>query len=125
MPEEWCISRLTVLFKKGDPELPKNYRPIAIVPVLSKLFSGVLLARIRDTLNALQPEEHAGFRADYSCSDIVHFLRLIAEKAQEWGVPVWVASLDLEKAFDKVSHASVLRCLHEAGVGDDAHGSPS
>ena len=33
-PSSWKRSRLFVLFKKGEPELPKNYRPIAIIPVL-------------------------------------------------------------------------------------------
>ena len=119
VPEVWCKSRLVVLFKKGDATLPKNYRPIAIIPVLCKLFSGILLARTKHILDGLQEPEQAGFRPDYSCSDIVMFLRMVAEKADEWGQDVWVASLDLEKAFDKLFHASVIKHLAETGVEND------
>ena len=44
---------------------------------------------------------------------------MIAEKANEWGEEVWAASLDLEKAFDKVYHESVLSSLVDAGVESD------
>ncbi len=37
------------------------------------------------------------------------FMRMMAEKSDEWGEEVWAASLDLEKAFDKVYHSSVMR----------------
>ena len=38
-PCDWRCSRLVVIFKKGDHKLPSNYRPIAILSVLYKLFS--------------------------------------------------------------------------------------
>ena len=41
-PETWKTTKMKVLFKKGDAELPKNYRPISIIPVLAKLFSTLL-----------------------------------------------------------------------------------
>ena len=74
------------------------------------------MSRIGKQLDGLQDPEQAGFRPDYSCSDIVMFMRMIAEKADEWGEEVWAASLDLEKAFDKVYHASVISSLSEADV---------
>ena len=110
-PTSWKESRLVVLFKKGDASLPKNYRPIAIISALNKLLSGVILARVKPLLESLQAPEQAGFRPDFSCSDVVHFLRMVSEKSHEWGLEVWAASLDLEKAFDKVSHESVFYSL--------------
>ena len=93
---------MVVLFKKGDAIPPENYSPIVIIPVLCKLFSTVLLGRVGRLLDSLQDPEQGGFRPDYSCSDIIMFMRMVAEKADEWGEEVWAASLDLEKAFDKV-----------------------
>ena len=119
MPHTWCASRLTILFKKGDAKLPKNYRPIAIIPVLGKLFSGVLLQRIKPLLENLQEPEQAGFRADFSCDDVIHFLRMTAEKADEKSEQIWAVSLDLEKDFDKVLHSSVSDGLARAGVEPD------
>ena len=116
IPESWRTSRLTILFKKGCCKSLGNYRPIAVVPVLYKLFATVLLKRIQVKLDTLQPEEQTGFRATYSCSDVVHALRQVAEKSADWGLNVWIASLDLEKAFDKLYHANVDLALRDAGV---------
>ena len=33
IPEEWKVSRLIVLYKKGDASMPKNYRPIISCPL--------------------------------------------------------------------------------------------
>ena len=39
IPSWWKMTRLTVTFKKGNAKLPSNNRPIAITPILHKLFS--------------------------------------------------------------------------------------
>ena len=80
IPKSWCISKLVVLFKKGDVEEAKHYRPIAVIPVLNKLFCMILLSRIKVKLNELQPPEQAGFQPDYSCGDTIQCLRLVAER---------------------------------------------
>ena len=118
IPTSWRNSKLIVLFKKGDVKLPSNYRPIAILPVLCKLYSKVLLKRISGTLENLRTPEEIGFRKDYQCGDLIHVLRLIGEKASEWGETVWMASLDLEKAFDKLVHTAVFHGLAAAGIDD-------
>ena len=48
-PKDWKQTRLKVLFKKGDSRKAENYRPIAILPILYKLFSKVVCARVKDT----------------------------------------------------------------------------
>ena len=116
MPEDWKTNRLIVLFKKGDASLPKNYRPIMILPVLSKLFSGILLERMSEKLEEKRTPEEMGFRKRYSCSDLIHTLRMMGERAMEFGETIWMASLDLEKAFDKVLHAAVFDALDDAEV---------
>ena len=49
-------------------------------------------------------------------ADVIHILRQVAEKAQDCGLNLWLASLDLEKAFDKVLHADVDAALRNASV---------
>ena len=41
-------------------------------------------------------------------------LRLVSEKCDEWGIDLWMANLDLEKAFDRVYHHSVIEGLFKA-----------
>ena len=105
-PDEWRKSMLKVLFKKGDSNWPSNYRPISIIPVLAKLFSTMLHGRIAEILDKEFSEEQFGFRKGRGCSDAVHSLRMIIEKSLEWGEKLWIATLDVEKVFDKVHHTA-------------------
>ena len=105
-----------MLFTKGDQALPKNYRPIAIIPVFAKLYSMLILSRIQPQIDEGFPVEQAGFRPGKGCADHIHTVRMMAEKSKEWGQTVWAASLDLEKAFDKVFFEAVTDSLTSSGV---------
>lgn len=96
--------------------MPGNYRPIAIIPVLCKLYSRVVLGSMAEKIESLRTPEEIGFRRNYQCSGLIHVLRLLGEKANEWGETVWMASLDLEKAFDKLVHTAVFTGLRRAGI---------
>jgi len=115
-PASWKETKLKVLFKKGDPKLPQNYRPISIIPVMAKLFSTVIYGRIADQIQSRLSEEQFGFRKGRGCADAVHVLRMIVEKSAEWGEPLWVAALDVEKAFDRVHHSVLFDALLESGI---------
>ena len=47
VPDYWRASSIRVLFKKGEDQLPENYRPICIIPILYKRFSRVVCGRVR------------------------------------------------------------------------------
>ena len=96
--------------------MPKNYRPVAIIPVLCKLYSMLVLSRVKSQIDKVLPIEQAGFREGMGCADHIHAVRLVAEKAQEWGLTVWAGSLELEKTFDKVYIQDVEDSLTTADV---------
>ena len=73
-PETWRKTKLKVIFKKGDPELPDNYRPISIIPVLAKLYSTILYGRMRDVMDSRLADEQFGFRKGRGCSDAIHIV---------------------------------------------------
>ena len=81
----WRETKLKVIFKKGDVELPKNYRPISIIPVLAKLYSSVLYNRMRELIDGQLADEQFGFRKGRGCSDAIHILKTVIEKSAEWG----------------------------------------
>ena len=58
----------------------ENYRPISILPILLKLFSRVLCARIANILSKAQTLDQAGFRPGYSCDDHLFALTMLYEK---------------------------------------------
>lgn len=116
IPDTWKLSTLKVIFKKGDAELPQNYRPISIIPVMAKLYSAILYRRIRDHVDGRLADEQFGFRRGRGCADAVHILRTVVEKSNEWGEELWLATLDVEKAFDRVHHSSIFGALLEGEV---------
>ena len=115
-PATWKRARLAVIFKNGEPQLPKNYRPISVIPVMAKLYSAVILERIASIVESGQIDTQFGNRKGRGCSDAVHVLRMVVEKSDEWGLPLWVAALDVEKAFDRVHHYKLLEVLLGEGV---------
>ena len=52
-PAEWKHTSIKVLFKKGGPQLPGNYQPIAILPIIYKVFSRVT-STLKEFLRASQ-----------------------------------------------------------------------
>ena len=83
-PASWKRSRLTVLFKKNDPKCVKNYRPIAIIPILYKLFSRMLCNRIQsDVFTRLSPDQ-AAYRQGYSTDDHLVTVILLIERCKEF-----------------------------------------
>ena len=97
IPHEWHVARVASIFKKGDPTILENYRPIAVLPILYKLFSRVLLERIKLALSQAQSVDQAGFKSGFSCDD--HIFRRVttntlhARAARSEPSPVSVASL--------------------------------
>ena len=73
IPDEWRISKTILLFKKGDKEVPSNYRGINLLPTALKLTTRILSLR----------DEQQGFRSGRSCTDAVFVIRQITEKSIE------------------------------------------
>ena len=115
-PSQWKQTVLVVIFKDGDAQLPKNYRPISIIPIIYKLFSRLLLARVRPILDAAQSRDQAGFRSGFSVEDHLFTTTLLFEKSQEWQASFWCATLDFKKAFDTVHHSKLWDSLRQQGL---------
>jgi hypothetical protein len=116
VPSYWQQNLLKVLFKKGDPASVENYRPIAILPILYKLFSKTVCGRVNKTLAKAQSIDQAGFRSGFSCDDHLFVITLLSEMFAEFRRPLWVIAVDFRKAFDSVNHDSLWKSLLAQGV---------
>ena len=116
VPDRWRMTKIIVLYKKGEARLPENYRPICIIPALYKLFSKVLYARIKKALEAAQTRDQAGFRNAFSCDDHLFTAASLVEKCNEVGKPCWMATLDFKKAFDTIIHSSIWNALEKQSI---------
>ena len=72
-PSSWAKIIATMLYKKGDPRRPENYRYIALINSLTKLFTRILNSRLNKWLDftKLILECQSGFRKGRSCTDNV------------------------------------------------------
>ena len=109
-PEQWRRTTISVIFKSGDPRLPGNYRPIAIVPLLYKLMSRLLCNRLAALFDSQQSPDQAGFRKGFCTEDHLFTATMLHEHSYEWQLHLWAAAIDFKKAFDCVDHD----CLWEA-----------
>jgi hypothetical protein len=115
-PEQWRLAKLIVLFKKGDAADPSNYRSIAILPILYKVFSKIICNRLRIMFDNAQTADQAGFRSGYSCDDHLLTSVVIVEKAYEFNMSLWAATVDFQKAFDTVEHDSIWKAMRDIGI---------
>ena len=68
-PDSFKKSKITPLFKKGDQSLLLNYRPISLLPTISKVFERILFGQMYKYFNTnslLAEQQYAGFRKNHS-----------------------------------------------------------
>ena len=117
-PDPWKISVVIPLFKKGDASLCENYRPISLGNCLGKILDKILNKRLELWLDERQilREEQAGFRKGYSPSDRMFVLNALISKYCKGNGKLYVAFLDLSRAFDNVDRIILFRTLLGTGI---------
>lgn len=115
VPLEWKVAEIIIIPKPGKPDHQiTSYRPISLLPVMSKIFEKLLLKRLVPliTNRRLIPSHQFGFRTAHSTIQQVHRIVDVAEKAIEDKRVCSTVFLDVGQAFDKVWHEGLLCKLH-------------
>lgn len=117
-PTKWKEAKVSPLYKNGPHDDINNYRPISILPILSK----VLEKHVHDCLSSYLHEHNllhktqSGFRSQHSCeSALVHMIDSWLD-AMDNGKMVGVVLVDFKKAFDLVDHQILLSKLELYGI---------
>ena len=88
-----------------------NYRGISLLSIAGKVFAKVVLPRLQVLASTVYPEAQSGFRAEMSTIDMIFATRQLQEKCREQQMPLYIAFIDLTKAFDLVSKVEFFKCL--------------
>ena len=82
---------------------------------IGKVFAKVVLIRLQKLAERVYPESQCGFRAGRSIIDMVFSLRQLQKKCREQQMPLYIAFIDLTKAFDLVSRDGLFQILPKIG----------
>ena len=116
VPQDMKDAKIVTLYKnKGDRSDCNNYRGISLLSIVGKVYARVVLARLQQLAERVYPESQCGFRAERSTVDMIFSLRQLQEKCREQQKPLYIAFIDLTKAFDLVSRDGLFNILLKIG----------
>ena len=118
VPRSWLCTLFNMLPKKMRPKQVGDFRPIANIRLFYKVFACLVLDGIEHQFDDHQPEEQHGFRRGKRIEEHLLTANVFLDKALNVGIPVWVVSLDLWKAFDRVHWPALWKGLHEQGISE-------
>ena len=122
VPQSWNESKVILLHKgghKSKKEL-KNYRPIALMDTVGKIFCMLVNERLKGCFEskAVLSEEQNGFRMGRRGEDNLFIVRELMDECMREKKSGYFAFLDIEKAYDRVNRRILCKVLEKCGVSD-------
>ena len=119
-PSLWKISHVTPIYKRsGSKSLKENFRPISILPTISKIFESIMHERLIEHCtrhNIISEKQAAYLKGDSTIHQLLYIVHKIrtnwAKNKLTHGI-----FLDVSSAFDKVWHAGLIAKLEQIGLG--------
>ena len=114
-PDQLKLADVTTIYKKDDPNKSKNYRPVSVLPVVSKVFEKIMHDQISQYINSFLTPYLCGYRKGFNTQQAL--LSLIEKwkfvlDSKGYGGAV---HMDLSKAFDTINHDLLIAKLHAYG----------
>ena len=119
MPQLWQLARIVAIYKnEGATTLPQNYRPIALLQAMYKIFTSLIERRLR----VLEPhlwKMQQGYHSGHNTDDANHLLLRAIELTLRWqGLPLYLFCLDWKKCYDRIHIDRLLKALQRFRLPD-------
>ena len=117
-PDKLKIAKVIPIFKKGDQSLFENYRPISLLPAISKVLEKIIALQLSSYFekNKLLFDNQYGFRPKHSTEHAaLELIDRITNKMDTNEIPLNIF-IDLSKAFDTIDHSILLNKLKYYGL---------
>lgn len=115
-PVVWKRANITPVHKSGSKHDVEQYRPISILPALSKLFERLVHNEIYPLLhNSIIPEQHGFVKRRSTTSNLLIFANFLFENVDR-RLQIDAVYTDFKKAFDKVDHEILLNKIAYNGI---------
>ena len=117
-PKPWKHSIIIPIHRSGDIEEPTNFRPINLLPILSKILEKVISTQLTEYLeknNLLNGSQYAYRNNSFTEQELVNYTEQIYKSIDKGKISLLVL-LDLSKAFDSVNHDLLLKKLVQLNI---------
>ena len=119
-PSSWKQANVRPIFKrKGTPSEVNNYRPISLLPCLSKIFGKLIFSRIYQHITefSLLSDRQSGYRPGHNTQLQLIYLTDRLYQSLDDGKDFTTIYLDITRYFEKIWHAGLLaKCEKEFGL---------
>lgn len=107
-PKEWKTAKIVMVPKPGkDTAEVSSYRPISLLPILSKVFERALMSKIQPELDRIIPDHQFGFRSRHGTVEKIHRSATVIGRTLDRRDYCSAAFLDVSQAFDRVWHVGL------------------
>ena len=119
-PDDLKLTDVTALYKKDDRMNKTNYRPISLLPTISKIFERLIHIQLYDFIALKLSALLGGFRKNYNTQHVLlNFLQDCKNIIDKKGF-AGAVFMDLSKAFDSMNHGLLIAKLHAYGLSIEA-----
>ena len=119
-PDMMKLADVSSLFKKNDNLKKDNYRPVSVLPSISKVYERVMGQQLSDFFDKIFSALLSAFRKRYSCQSTLLNMIEHFKNSLDNGEYVACLSMDLSKAFDCLPHCLTICKMYSYGVSREA-----